>query len=253
MGTRGSASTEYFLENSYAVIFLYRKKTLQPFERRYNAVNLLDIIEYADESHKTYKISEKKDPPFTNEAFSKILDDYTKAKDKNLLLKIDYINLVEYLCLLEYTCKKLNDLGTSGLIYLAAAVSDFYLPKSEMPTHKIQSNQSQGLRLDLKPVPKMLGKLKSEWCPNAFVVSFKLETDASLLTSKCKQSLEKYKQNIVIGNLLEDRKNKVELMQDNGKCNEIILNERQMFVTEIEKLIVNYLIELHNSFKAVKN
>ena len=34
-GTRGSASAEHFLRLDYAVIFLYRSKTLKPFERHF--------------------------------------------------------------------------------------------------------------------------------------------------------------------------------------------------------------------------
>jgi hypothetical protein len=38
-------------------------------------------------------------------------------------------------------------------------------------------------------VPKMLGALRSEWAPEAFLVSFKLETDISLLISKASPCL----------------------------------------------------------------
>ncbi len=31
-------------------------------------------------------------------------------------------------------------LGSKAMFYLAAAVSDFYIPASEMPEHKIQSS-----------------------------------------------------------------------------------------------------------------
>jgi hypothetical protein len=34
----------------------------------------------------------------------------------------------------------------------------------------------QGLNLELAGTPKLLGSLKSEWCPKAYVVTFKLET-----------------------------------------------------------------------------
>jgi phosphopantothenate-cysteine ligase len=247
MGTRGSSSTEYFLEQSYAVIFLYRKKSLKPYERKFKDENFLDLIEYESSSnHEALKITSDAIRP----KFNKIFDAYSRVKSQNLLLKIDFTNLIEYLNLLEYTCKEMSQLGSQSLIYLAAAVSDFYLPKEEMPKHKIQSNQSQGLELSLKPVPKMLGKVKAEWCPKSFVVSFKLETDPDLLESKCKQSLEKYKQNVVIGNMLEDRKNRVTVIQSDGQCTDIVLSEEQIKENlEIEELIVKDLVDLHNEFK----
>ncbi len=249
MGTRGSASTEYFLEKSYAVIFLYRKKTLQPFDRKFSNVSILDMIEYSNETHDQFKVADNK-TPFTKTMFNKVFDDYARAKEKNLLLKIDYMNLVEYLCLLEYTCKQINVLENKALVYLAAAVSDFYLPKNEMPKHKIQSSTTDGLHVSLKPVPKLLGKIRAEWCPKAFIISFKLETDITLLNTKCKTSLEKYKQDVVIGNILEDRKNKVSCMQANGQLDDIVMNNEKGSVQEIEELIISYLIDLHLKFKS---
>ena len=44
VGTRGSASAEYFLRQDYAVLFLYRKRSLKPFERKLNNVNLFDLV-----------------------------------------------------------------------------------------------------------------------------------------------------------------------------------------------------------------
>ena len=43
-GTRGSASAENFLGASYAVIFLYRVKTLKPFERHFQGTNIFEMI-----------------------------------------------------------------------------------------------------------------------------------------------------------------------------------------------------------------
>ncbi|KAJ9523342.1 hypothetical protein QJQ45_005381 [Haematococcus lacustris] len=73
--------------------------------------------------------------------------------------------------------------GAQVLFYLAAAVSDFYLPWAELAEHKIQSSEG-GLDLQLRKVPKMLGLLTRQWCPGAMVVSFKLETDTHILVAK---------------------------------------------------------------------
>ena len=43
-GTRGSASAENFLGAGYAVIFLYRVKTLKPFERHFQGTNIFEMI-----------------------------------------------------------------------------------------------------------------------------------------------------------------------------------------------------------------
>lgn len=44
-GTRGAASAEYFLEHNYAVIFMYRQKSLEPFTRHFNGQKFLDMLE----------------------------------------------------------------------------------------------------------------------------------------------------------------------------------------------------------------
>ena len=172
------------------------------------------------------------------------MDTYNAAKSNNLLLQLEFTTVFDYLSLLEYCCKSIECLKANALIYLAAAVSDFYVPKEEMSEHKIQSDQS-GLQLNLKPVPKMLGKLKSEWCPSALVVSFKLETDVRILESKCLKALARYKHDMVIGNILEERKQKVTVILADGTITTIQLDSN---VNEIEHLIVQFLKEKHSNY-----
>ena len=69
------------------------------------------------------------------------------------------------------------------MFYLAAAVSDFYIPEDKMIEHKIQSRETSMLKLELEPVPKMLGIVKTK-IPNATAISFKLETDDAILKKK---------------------------------------------------------------------
>ena len=239
IGTRGSISGEHFLENNYAVIYLFRRRSLAPYERKLNNLNIFDLIKYSDETNETFKF-ETNNSLDLNETFKK----YQEIKQKNLLLKVEFTSLFDYLALLEYLCKSIDVMKQNALVYLAAAVSDFYLPKNEMPTHKIQSNRN-GLELKLKSTPKMLGYLKSDWCSNAFICSFKLETDQNLLIKKCKQSLERYKHHLVIGNILEDRKHKVTILNADQECTEINLNPK---CKDIEELIISFLIQKHSSF-----
>lgn len=63
------------------------------------------------------------------------------------------------------------------------------------PTHKIQS-EGGAPTISLQLVPKLLAPLVSLWVPHAFVVSFKLETDESILISKARDSLNKYKHKV---------------------------------------------------------
>lgn len=52
-GNRGSASAEYFLDQGYAVIFMYRTKSLEPFSRHFTGQQLLDMLELHEEGMST--------------------------------------------------------------------------------------------------------------------------------------------------------------------------------------------------------
>lgn len=47
-GTRGSASAEYFLDHGYAVIFMHRQKSLEPFTRHFTGQQLFDMLDLGD-------------------------------------------------------------------------------------------------------------------------------------------------------------------------------------------------------------
>jgi phosphopantothenate-cysteine ligase len=91
------------------------------------------------------------------------------------------------------------------VFYLAAAVSDFYVPWVSLPEHKLQS-QNGALTLEMAPVPKCIDLIQAKWAPGAFVVSFKLETNKELLEPKAESALLKHNAHCVVANLLETRK-----------------------------------------------
>lgn len=47
-GNRGSASAEYFLDHGYAVIFMHRLKSMEPFIRHCNGQKFMDMLELND-------------------------------------------------------------------------------------------------------------------------------------------------------------------------------------------------------------
>jgi phosphopantothenate---cysteine ligase (ATP) len=87
------------------------------------------------------------------------------------------------------------------LTFLAAAVSDYYLPEKLMPEHKIQSADGK-LTMTFDPSPKKLGMIKADWNPNTLVVSFKLETDLEILELKALSAIKNYKVDAVVANEL---------------------------------------------------
>lgn len=52
-GTRGSASAEYFLDQGYAVIFMHRIKSLEPFLRHFSGQQFFDMLELAENGQST--------------------------------------------------------------------------------------------------------------------------------------------------------------------------------------------------------
>ncbi|XP_055860508.1 phosphopantothenate--cysteine ligase-like isoform X2 [Biomphalaria glabrata] len=126
IGTRGATSAEYFLKQGYAVIFLHRQRSLLPFYQRVEK-NILDILIFSDEDENDIKVSRthaKKLAPF--------LKDYQTFKDTGMLCMVEFTTLSDYLYLLRAACEAISVCGNKGMIYLAAAVSDFYIPKGLM-------------------------------------------------------------------------------------------------------------------------
>jgi len=176
-GTRGSASAEHFLRTgNYAVIFLHRQHSLQPFSRHYShSTNpFLDLLTVVNESGKDSAPAQPKDgflfPPVPAASTSStatpsesstqihisppnlapmlsLLQSYQLVKNLGILHSIAFTTVDEYLWLLRgvsrvmstATDKEGNALGRRGMYYLAAAVSDFFIPSqrvvSSQPSH----------------------------------------------------------------------------------------------------------------------
>jgi len=62
-----------------------------------------------------------------------------RFKYKDRLLAIEFVTVQDYLKGLEYLAKAASKFKIATTFYLAAAVSDFYVPEDRMVTHKIQS------------------------------------------------------------------------------------------------------------------
>lgn len=249
-GTRGALSAEYFLKHGYAVIFLHRIRSYEPFSRYLEGQNALDLLELdydddndgndsGDEDRCRVIVDKKRAPGIT-----KIVRLYKQIKNDGLLLKVGFTTLSDYLFLLRGAAKVLSDYGSNVMFYLAAAVSDFYIPDSEMSEHKIQSSQG-GLSLQMTPTPKMLSPLVKEWAKGAFVVSFKLETDTSILSRKAKEALQKYNHQVVIANVLQTRRKTVVLVTSKYEVPVCMTEFELEKGKEIEEKIVAELVKIH--------
>lgn len=236
-GTRGSLSAECFLNAGYSVIFLYREFSLRPFSQHYSQQPILDWLEL-DETTGEAVIK-----PQYQKRMQKDIAAHNNSIRENRLLEVKFITVNQYLHTLRAIGEALHPVGKLALFFLAAAVSDFFLPKSKTSEHKIQSKGMAKLVVDLDPVPKILKTLVQQWTPSAMVVSFKLETDPKILLSKCHESLRKYGHQAVIGNLLQTRKDEVYIVTENV---EIKVNRGDSDV--IESVFLPKVIEMHERY-----
>ncbi|KAK7537314.1 phosphopantothenate-cysteine ligase [Phyllosticta citribraziliensis] len=227
-GTRGATSAEYFLSQGYAVIYLHRQFSLLPYSRHYSH-DKRSFLDFMAEDPATGTVVVD---AVHQAKMLRVLRQYSEVKRANTLLILSFVSITDYLWELREVAKLMRPLGANALFYLAAAVSDFFVPKDRMVEHKIQSaeefsqsqstassssngpskpppaarTQGKSLIIDLEPVPKFLKQLVDGWAPDAMIVSFKLETDPAMLVRKAVYALRRYHHHLVIGNLLSTRK-----------------------------------------------
>ncbi|KAG8960365.1 hypothetical protein FRC03_006604 [Tulasnella sp. 419] len=256
-GTRGATSAEYFLKAGYAVIFMHRQFSLQPFSRHYSHttnpfLELLHVNSEGEDANITIESS-------AQTQLLSVLRAYRKAHDDQMLLRLTFVTINDYLWLLRGVSENLSAIGKNAMYYLAAAVSDFFLPTQKMSEHKIQSGKGS-LHIQMDQVPKILKPLVGQWSPEGFTVSFKLETDQNLLIPKAQAALNRYGHQVVIGNTLHRRKFEVVFVSPvsptSNSSAERIYKEDWLVIPEpeidagkeIEEDIILKLVEMHKQW-----
>ncbi|CCG81274.1 putative Phosphopantothenate-cysteine ligase [Taphrina deformans PYCC 5710] len=248
-GTRGSTSAEYFLDEGYAVIFLHRQFSLQPYSRSFShsTTSILDHLTTQQDGsiglEATYSAQ-----------IAPVWKRYERVKNEGTLFKLHFTTINEYLYLLKEIALMLRPQSSNVLFYLAAAVSDYVVPDSELPEHKIQSSAGS-LELRLAKAPKVLQALiEDQWAPRAFICSFKLETDPSLLIPKAKAALRTYGHQCVVANILARRAHEVVLVSE-AEEEWLKLDNNTLSGTqrpEIEQELVKRITDMHSRWIAIQ-
>jgi len=264
-GTRGATSAEYFLKSGYAVIFMHRQFSLQPFSRHYShSTNpFLDFLEIEPPSSSATAGAgaQIRIQPESHAELLSVLSAYKDVHAQGLLHTLTFVTVNDYLWLLRAISQEMSVLGRRGMYYLAAAVSDFFLPRQKMSEHKIQSGKGS-LHIEMDQVPKVLKPMVEEWAREGYIVSFKLETDLNLLIPKARQALERYGHQVVIGNDLHHRKYRVVLVEPStggkqvdgegkkgsGEYTEAWIETSPTAHTEIEEEIIRELMWRHQKW-----
>jgi phosphopantothenate-cysteine ligase len=147
-GERGSNSVEYFLSKGYVVIFLHRQSSKYPFQRSFRK-HFGGSIDDKLVSKIYHCQSDEEDDiqqlVFDTDNLSSIEKELILLESKIIrnisnykyFLSVTFVTVNEYLELLEYTAKAMAFFGPRACFYLAAAVSDFYLPNQEVSTLRI--------------------------------------------------------------------------------------------------------------------
>jgi len=241
-GARGSSSAEYFLAKGWAVVFLHRQGSLQPFTRHIQPSALLEALEVVGAGGGGGGAPHLLLPP--GPEASRLVPVVEAAREgRERLLQLPFSSLSSYLWLLRAATLRLATSSPRPLLYLAAAVSDFYIPSSQLPLHKIQSSEGAPA-IQLQCVPKMLTPLLAQWAGPSACVTFKLETDPGILVGKARRALERHQHKLVIGNLLDTRKREVMFVY-RDRVEEVRMSEEELEEGgEIEEKIVDKLVEI---------
>lgn len=254
-GTRAAACTEWFIAQGYRVIHLSRSGSTAPFTRHLTAcIGKLDspdalgslIAGGAGASSDNVCVDATTVDRDALERLSHAIRSLQQAQRDEAILHASFTSLTDYLFLLRAVCRELSFIGNRALLFLAAAVSDFYIPESAMQTHKIQSAAGP-LVLSLQQSPKALSNIFTDCAPRAFAVSFKLETDNKILLMKANRAIDKYGVDLVVANQLHTRYQRVLLvcksLDASGKRETVAIEKQPGH--ELDEHIVEAVVQRH--------
>jgi phosphopantothenate---cysteine ligase (ATP) len=171
---------------------MHRQFSLQPFSRHYShSTNpFLDFLEIDSPIGGTNQPPTISVTPSKRDHLLEVLTAYKAVQKAGTLLTLSFVTVNDYLWLLRAVSKELSVLGRNSMYYLAAAVSDFFLPRQKLVSiqlfevffllmscskseHKIQSGKGS-LHIEMDQVPKILKPMVDEWSREGFIVSFKV-------------------------------------------------------------------------------
>lgn len=109
---------------------MHRQFSLQPFSRHYSHSThpFLDFLEVDDSEtppHINVKSAER-------DQLIEVLTTYKRVQKAGTLHTLTFVTVNDYLWLLRAVSQELFTLGRNAMFYLAAAVSDFFLPRQKM-------------------------------------------------------------------------------------------------------------------------
>lgn len=109
---------------------MHRQFSLQPFSRHYShSTNpFLDFLEI----EKSEASSQIRVTPESRDRLLEVLTTYKAVQAAGTLHSLTFVTVNDYLWLLRAVSQELSVLQRKAMYYLAAAVSDFFLPRQKM-------------------------------------------------------------------------------------------------------------------------
>ena len=120
---------------------MHRQFSLQPFSRHYShSTNpFLDFLEIETNPGRSPDPPKITATPSKYDDLLEVLTAYKSVQQAGVLHTLTFVTVDDYLWLLRAISQELSILGRNALYYLAAAVSDFFLPREKMVRHSFLS------------------------------------------------------------------------------------------------------------------
>lgn len=200
---QGPACAEYLLQLGYAVIFLHREGSLQPFTRHFQEYiqsgAFMDMFHMRTDGLVLDGLDLAQQLKFQNVTLL-----YNDAKDR--LLNVSFSSVQQYLLLLRLTTQAVGAADNRGIVILAATVMDFYVPThSERTTTDKKAAKTKPKKKDelfavnFARVPNLIKRVRRDWCPKAFLVTLKHELQDGETIEAAHVAVEKYGMDVVAG------------------------------------------------------
>jgi len=172
---------------------------------------------------------------------AQMLTTYEAVKPR--LLEVSFADLFEYLYLLREACRAAAPLGHGALLFLAAGLTKMFIPRHDL-TRPSAAFLDQGKEaLKLSPVPHVIRAARQSWCPQAFLVAFKLENDTLSLVEGAHRLLERHGLHLVVGNTVRERNRRVLIVTERDEIKLVSPQEK-----ELEPSMVKAVVRNHKQF-----
>ncbi|TYZ63713.1 hypothetical protein PybrP1_003682 [[Pythium] brassicae (nom. inval.)] len=192
---QGPACAEYLLQLGYAVIFVHREGSMQPFTRHFQEYiqsgAFMDMFHMREDGLVLEGLDLAQQLKVQNVTLL-----YNDAKDR--LLNVSFATVQQYLLLLRLTTKAMDAADNRGIVILAATVMDFYVPTHESAAERAKKSKGE-FSVNFVRVPNLIKRVRKDWCPKAFLVTLKHELQDGQKIEAAHLAVEKYGIDVIAG------------------------------------------------------